>query len=123
MSRTIGRTSCKHCGHPKVKLDEQPREITEAEYSVYDQYAGLIVARAHCPICQTKYLAWVDESETQYFGYPVGGSDVHPSKPQDEYFDLSYQSTFDDEPDEGDIVNLVKVAKVEPTLPSNGGRS
>lgn len=114
MARNLGRTSCNRCGHAVVKLDEEPRPITQAEAGIYfDEYEKLEVAKAHCPICQTKYLAWVDESETRYFGRAVG-SIAHPRTAQEApYFDLSYQSTFDDEPGAGDFVNYVKVDRVE----------
>ncbi|TSC90575.1 MAG: hypothetical protein CEN92_453, partial [Candidatus Berkelbacteria bacterium Licking1014_96] len=74
------------------------------KYSPCNAIEGLLVAKAHCPICQSKYLAWVDESNAQYvdsrrkdwFPLPLRTAQDAP------YFDLSYLYSFNDEPDRED---------------------
>lgn len=78
-------------------LEEEPREIRREEAGAYFQeYAGMLVANAHCPACLALYLAWVDErprrnrQHARYFRAPL--SEYTP------YVDLSYRSSFNDEP-------------------------
>lgn len=93
MSRNLGLTSCYYCPSD-VTLLEAPREITAADCGVYfGEYRGMLVANAECPLCLAQYLAWVkpppweqpflDERET--------------------FYDLSFRSTFDDEPGDADL--------------------
>ena len=51
----------------------------------------MTVAHAACPYCGARYLAWVDND-------PAGREKPRNST----HFDLSFRSTFDDEPSEGD---------------------
>ncbi|MBU2595831.1 hypothetical protein KJ713_03310 [Patescibacteria group bacterium] len=112
MTRNLGRTSCDRCGHPVVKLDSEPRLITRKEAGIdFDMFEGLMVAEAHCPICKAKYLAWVDETQTSYYGHPMG-SITHPNRVPEGYFDLSYESTFNNRPSEHDIIYNVLVDEV-----------
>lgn len=84
MSRNLAMTHCYYC-HEEVKLDEEPRPITKEESGVYyDEYATMPVANATCTICEAKYLAWTH--------YPDGQIGEGP------FVDLSFRSTFNDEP-------------------------
>ncbi len=87
MSRNLASTDCYYCDG-EVVLDEKPRPITKEDYGSYDEYVGMLVANATCSICEAKYLAWVNRS--YMYNQPV---------PDDQPFgDLSFRSTFNDEP-------------------------
>jgi len=95
MSRNLCNTVCYFCGH-EVELVEEPREITKGDAGVYyAEYKGMLVADARCPICLAEYLAWVDDSKCTGHTRSTGeyGS----------FFDLSFRSSFDDEPDDDDL--------------------
>lgn len=109
MSRNIAEgTRCDRCHKDRViKLVEDPRTITveDTGSGMFDEFEGMLVAHAACWICGAKYLAWCDErprvrpngwsarvAEPVGRAYQVGG-----------YFDLSYRSTFNDEPGEDDL--------------------
>ncbi|MFA5187808.1 MAG: hypothetical protein WC460_00415 [Patescibacteria group bacterium] len=103
MSRNLGATACVHCEHP-VELLEEPRPITEKEAGVYfdNKYKGMLVAEARCPICLAKYLAWIDDTNSIL----VRREPEKYSPRKADYgkvFDLSYLSTFDDEPGDDDL--------------------
>jgi len=97
MSRNLCITNCYYCEH-SIELLEDPREITERDAGVhYDTYRGMLVADAQCPICLAQYLAWIDDSNCSGHrrckpGYPGYGK----------CFDLSFRSSFNDEPGEKD---------------------
>lgn len=93
MSRNLGRIDCRECPakHEHIELDESPREITQNEAGVYfPEYKGMIVAKAHCSLCHTLYLAWIKPAPG-HRGESWGMSDKR-------FYDLSYQSAFNDEP-------------------------
>ena len=94
MSRNLYATLCVPCEHA-VELDEDPRPITADDAGPYfDEYEGMTVANAYCPICNAQYLAWVDQSERKvYPGLRPGYGQIT---------DLSYRSTFNDEPGKDD---------------------
>jgi hypothetical protein len=76
-----------------VRLAEIPRLIRKEEADAYyDEYSCMSVANADCVICGAKYLAWCSAG----YGCHMGDT-VHP------FYDLSYRSTFDDEPGREDI--------------------
>ena len=91
MSRNIGQTHCKYC-FGDIVLVEHPRNIKKEEAGVYfGEYKGLKVANAECEICCAKYLAWMEV---------IGlGADIAEWKIRD----LSFRSTFDDEPGPKDV--------------------
>jgi len=95
MSRNLCSTRCYYCGFEPVRLEETPRPITSDEAFVYfEEYAGMLVANAVCPLCEAKYLAWCDETtriNKRWQSYHHGPTDGG-------YFDLSFRSTFNDEP-------------------------
>lgn len=89
MSRNIGDSCCYFCGG-KIAYDEKPRPITKKDAGYYfDEYCdNLIVAASHCEDCQAKYLAWFNRIYTPY---------------SENHCDLSFLSTFDDEPGTSDL--------------------
>lgn len=105
MSRNIGKTSCIRCGHSRMKLEEKARHITKVDAGRWiEMFRRMLVAKAHCPVCQTKYLAWVDGRE-RFSGYPSFNRELG-------YADLSYRSTFDDEPGASDILFIPDASEV-----------
>ena len=99
MSRNLLRIDCRFCAGP-VALVRPQRTISADDTRGYiEEFAGLIVAEAECCDCLAEYLAWVDERGRQALdGRPFIRS------PEDgvPFFDLSFRSTFDDEPGERD---------------------
>jgi len=110
MSRNLGVRDCYNCGHP-VEFTSPAHPITRDEAGrYYDEYEGMIVAMAECPICLAKYLAWIDQRNCVN---PVHKDfalhmDIIDNRP----FDLSYLSTFNDEPGEEDLP-VYDVQKIE----------
>ena len=105
MSRNLGRTDCYFC-NSDVELLEQPRPVTVEEVRPYEEYyvGMLTVANAWCPQCEAKYLAWVDHS----------GANGHMRRTPDDdrlFVDLSFRSSFNDEPGFDDLpkYNVVHV--------------
>lgn len=104
MSRNLCETRCCFCGW-RPTLIEQPRPITNDEAGGYfDEFAGMLVANADCEQCGAKYLAWVDERPRKPMR--VGGRlyvfEQHGWELGD-FFDLSFRSTFNDEPGDDDM--------------------
>ena len=92
MSRNLCKTCCHFCSEA-VELDEEPRLVTEAETgrNYYPAYRSMLVANATCTVCEAQYLAWID--------YPA----PHSRGPGDlPFVDLSFRSTFNDEPGAAD---------------------
>jgi len=111
MSRNLCVTTCVHCGNTP-ELVEIPHVITKEESHVYfEEYEGMIVAKAVCPSCEAEYLAWVDESKRKHYArekrYPI-------------IEDLSYYSSFNDEAGDSDypkykvqkVVTYIRVSKI-----------
>jgi hypothetical protein len=93
VSRNLCRVDCYYCGEIPV-LEEAPRRISKKEAGVYfDEYEGMFVAKATCFTCEAKYLAWVSRPDGH-------GNFLHE---QDAFLDLSFRSTFNDEPGRGDL--------------------
>ena len=101
MSRNLASTHCDFCGAYPV-LIEDPRPITKEEAGRYfNEYEGMLVANADCPFCWAKYLAWVDESGRSTESL----RGIRPQVPYSDgvpFFDLSFRSTFNDEPGDED---------------------
>ena len=113
MSRNLGQVRCNECpgNHEHIVLDEEPRPVTEADIGGHfwasGDYAGLIVAHAHCVLCHALYLAWVDWPPTseprsgEKRGGSLAPSGTHwklASHPGQRFTDLSYRHSFNDEP-------------------------
>lgn len=116
MSRNLCQSSCYFCQCGNIVLEETPRPITKADAGYYfDEFEGLIVAHAHCFQCEAKYLAWLDGSKRKSaskgwgWDWPRRREDGGPG-------DLSFRSTFNDEPGEEDMPKwkIVMVATREP---------
>jgi hypothetical protein len=95
MSRNLCATDCYFC-RSDVRLVEAPRhvELRDVGPRYATEYDGLIVADAECTACGGKYLAWVD--------WPNGHEHWH-KRDCDDFRDLSFRSTFNDEPGEADM--------------------
>lgn len=106
MSRNLCQTTCYYCS-TEPKLIELPRPITKDEAFVYfDEYEGMLVANAECPLCEAKYLAWIDESgrrpdPTYGMMFRRAGSTNEDGTPVIQ--DLSFRSSFNDEPGDDDL--------------------
>ncbi len=100
MSRNLSRICCYYCGTIPI-LDERPRPITQAETGPYfGEYQGMLVANAYCPVCSAQYLAWVDGSaRTAAYGW---GRNFPEKQTDYTHADLSFRSSFNDEPGEAD---------------------
>ena len=106
MSRNLASTNCDRCGATRIILDESPRLITRRDAGRYaEEYSGMKVANATCPRCQAQYLAWVSDC-------PHGGW----IDPDDAYFDLSYRSTFNDEPGMRDLPKPIILDELDERL-------
>ncbi len=88
MSRNLARTDCQTC--------ESKVEVTGLPY-VKDR---IVVCDAECTVCHTKYTAWLH-------GTGRGQHDLDQP-----FYDLSYRSTFNDEPGEDDVPSGIEVLKV-----------
>jgi len=91
MSKNLGRADCEVCGS-KV-------EITGIPYARGDnlpEYEGMHVADADCTVCGAKYTAWIGPLSDDKHGFDFDDFQKHG------FWDLSYRSTFNDEPGEGD---------------------
>lgn len=106
MSRNLDRTTCVFCSG-EVKLTSPPRSATKADVGAYtEQFEGMIVADAECSDCEAKYLAWIDErpriSNLYHNHDRWAGQERVNAEPQT-HIDLSFRSTFDDEPGVEDL--------------------
>lgn len=107
MSRNLGQVNCRECPgeHKDIILDEKPRSTVERDCGVYfTEYQGLIVANAHCRLCHTLYLAWVDfpRDGTEHFSLDAINRRLMDGEERQRFVDLSYQNSFNDEPAEID---------------------
>lgn len=85
MSRTLCSVACDRCGGTVERLEEW-RLATPAELGrYYHEYSERLFAHASCEWCGALYLAWAPDRYT-------------PS--QEGIGDLSYRSTFNNEPNE-----------------------
>jgi len=100
MSRNLLRTDCWRC-HGEVTLSGPSHPITHEECGVLiDEYDGMIVADAACSVCAARYLAWVDERQRKR---PLPVWLMRRGGDGSAFFDLSFRSTFNDEPGEEDL--------------------
>lgn len=97
MSRNLGQPNCAFCGGT-IRCLEAARPIEAKEASVYyDEYQGMLVAKAKCETCEAPYLAWLD-------GRPRRGPSKHPDpNPAERVRDLSHYHAFNDEPSTKDF--------------------
>jgi hypothetical protein len=97
MSTNLCYKTCVHCG-AELELRETPRLVTQEDAGgFFPRYKGMMVAKAECPDCLARYMAWMTDPPS--FNYPVASR--HPF--DGTIYDLSYQSSFDDQPDPEDL--------------------
>lgn len=91
MSRNLADRCCYFC-QGDIKPQEEPKPITEEETGshYFNEYRGMLVANAECELCEAKYLAWCSERTGM-------------SPTEDGVCDLSFRSTFNDEPGADDM--------------------
>ncbi len=105
MSRNLCRTDCRTC--------ESKVEICGIPYRGDGTYQeGLWIADAVCTVCGTKYTAWVGPTRDGY-----GARDLDRQLVRDHgFYDLSYRSTFNDEPGADDLpaekIETFRVVKI-----------
>jgi len=113
MSRNLGRTDCAVCdaGHDDIALCEQPRPITERDAGrYYAEYKDrLIVANAECTTCGAKYLAWISIHRTVIDRQGTNFDNSFGVR----FCDISFRSTFNDEPGPDDLPSLTKLREIE----------
>ena len=91
MSRNLCRTDCYFC-RGEVTSIEAPRLPTESDLGRYfDMFRHLHFSHAACVDCEAKYLAWHDNA--RWGSAPI----------QLALTDLSFRSTFNDEPGDDDL--------------------
>lgn len=96
MSRNLLSTICYFCNGPVV-LEQTPHIVSPDECGPYfEEYQGMRVANARCKDCCALYLAWVTP--------PPGHG---PIQYEGTHYDLSFRSTFDDEPGLADLPKFV----------------
>lgn len=117
MSRNLASTTCAICIGVRsgiVVLEERPRPCTATDLGIHARYLGhfletLTVANAHCVGCGAKYLAWVGLVSTA--GHPAGTLERVANDPR-EFVDLSFRSTFYDEPGAADLPSRADLADI-----------
>lgn len=99
MSCNLGRVTCARCG-TEVRAGGQSYRLPDDHGSM----AGLLVVDAECPICQARYTAWLVERD------PGSCRRAHTKEDIDRgFYELSFRSTFNDEPGPGDLPDVGKV--------------
>lgn len=108
MSRNLGIRHCDYCTQDYVVITG-PIFNFEERYSFYvSEYRGMKVADAECQYCGTKYLAWVEPSPNKRKEW------MDPDwAPEKRYYDLSYRSTFNDEPGKSDLPTIKPLTPLE----------
>lgn len=102
MSRNLCKTTCDQCCGRDVRKVEPNRLATERDVGRYSEYIGMVVANAECFECGAKYLAWVDIGDCEHAKkYRVHY--MHERPDHAAFSDLSYRSTFNDEPGAADL--------------------
>lgn len=88
MSRNLACVDCDQC-HAEVNLTGKPYPFARN----WPEYDGMIIADAECSECRTRYTAWIGRP------YPAGMNNLRERG----FYDLSYRSTFNDEPGDSDL--------------------
>lgn len=97
MSRNLGGTYCEICyaASEQITLEETPRPARPEDCGRYfDEFKHVIFAAAHCTACGAKYLAWIVDPIRPWPRAPSAGQ---------RFVDLSFRSTFNDEPGPDDL--------------------
>jgi hypothetical protein len=114
VSRNLGRSNCRFCSGA-VKCIESPRHVTvdDTSTSYFADCDGLIVARAECEDCVGKYLAWLSTPKSWGRYRPEDANVQLDEELVPIIRDLSFRSTFNDEPGEDDLPLYEIVVKRE----------
>jgi hypothetical protein len=105
VSRNLCQTEC--CGE-EATLEEAPHPATVQELGAYwNEFKYLPFAKAHCAVCGAKYLAWFARWSGRWYA-------------TDHMTDLSYRSSFNDEPGDEDLPEY-EVRTVTERRPVGGG--
>lgn len=114
MSRNLGRTDCDFCRSKSIVIEEAPRLGTPEDLGRYfEEFQGCTFASAHCADCEAKYLAWFDwGAHNRKYGFHS------PREFGPTHGDLSFRSTFNDEPGIADLPkwNIEVVRQRHPLL-------
>ena len=98
MSRNLCRTDCHRCSG-EVRVVGIPYYLPQTHFS----RPNMLAADAECVKCQTRYTAWMGPT-TKDKGDNYGAREVDLLLMTEfGFFDLSYRSTFNDEPGESDV--------------------
>lgn len=91
MSRNLGQTDCRLCTCP-VKITGLPMvyELPNCDGE------SIVFAHAECVACKAQYSAWLHSHTDQ-------GRTRHRTDPTGTFYDLSFRSTFNDEPGRDDV--------------------
>ncbi len=95
MSRNLCTTTCYYCTHNVVMIGPKRPIAVEDCFVYFSEYQGMIVQDAECPCCLAQYLAWVTPAPK--YTRTTGDDECTT------HFDLSFRSTFNDEPGERDL--------------------
>jgi len=110
VSRNLCKKECDFCYLDEVVITG-PIFNFEERYDCYlHEYTGMKVADAECAYCGAKYLAWVEEAPGKR--RTCWGYDEYTSEER-RFYDLSYRSTFNDEPGKEDLPEKRPLSPVE----------
>lgn len=118
MSRNLTCSSCCECpgGHEHIVLEEEPRPASREDIGDHffdsGEYTGLLVAKAHCVLCHTLYLAWVDWAGGHDYWDLASKSRDSAAIVKQRFCDLSYRHAFNDEPSPVDVPLYTVTAKI-----------
>lgn len=100
MSPNLGQRDCRRCGGDVIR-DPNTYRVT-----AFVSHIGMQVAHAECSNCGARYTAWVGPTnEPEVGGGPAYGAREAEQQLIQEFgfYDLSYRSTFSDEPGPEDL--------------------
>ncbi len=108
MSKNIGSKDCRNCGLVDTVVIIGAQMAWEQYYAwegeAAKHFRGMQIAQAECQYCQTRYMAWVWPSANMVWERPTFKPEWSMDDPPEKrFYDLSYRSTFNDEPGPSDI--------------------
>lgn len=101
MSRNLNSVSCMRC-RTEVRAAGQSYRLPDDHWSM----PGLLLVDAECPVCQARYSAWVVDNDCRG---TMRRRHINQEDKDRGFYDLSYRSTFNDEPGPGDLPDVGKV--------------
>lgn len=98
MSRNLARTSCRRCDGKVIVTG--PRYVLPNDHFACP---AMTVADAECQRCRARYTAWIGYTVLTPVGQ-YGSREVDKELVREHgFFDLSFRSTFNDEPGDDDM--------------------